>query len=94
MINSSHIDASLAKIRVLFEEASEVIESLKPGEKIPATKLAEEIAKKHGLTGPVLYPVLKFLFDGYPDVDVKRGAHGGLCRKAASPVTDMSEVKF
>jgi hypothetical protein len=89
-MNTAHIDISLAKIRALFEETSEVIEALKPGEKIPATKLAQQIAERHGMTGPGLYPVLKFLFEGYPGFEVKRGAQGGICRL---PVETKEEVK-
>jgi hypothetical protein len=81
-MNKDHIDNSLSKVRVFFEEASEIIDAIKPGEKIPATVLAAQIAEKHGLTGPALYPVLKFLFDGYPGITVKRGAQGGLARPA------------
>ena len=76
----THIDNSIAKIRTLFEAASVRIEALKPGEKIPATALAEELAKDMNTTGPSLYPVLKFLFDGYPGVVIKRGAQGGICK--------------
>jgi hypothetical protein len=32
------------------------------------------------MTGPQLYPTLKFLIDGYPGVKVSRGAHGGIER--------------
>jgi hypothetical protein len=68
------------KIRPLLLEASDIIEALKPGEKIPATELARIIAERHGMTGPQLYPVLVFLFRDYPGVEVKRGAHGGISR--------------
>jgi hypothetical protein len=73
-----HIEESLAKIRTIFQKASDRIEALKDGEKVPATKLAEDIAKEHGMTGPQLYPTLKFLFDGYPEVEITKGAHGGI----------------
>lgn len=80
MFNSDHIEVSIAKIRSIFERASERIEALKPGEKIPATQLAETIGSDFGLTGPQLYPTLRFLFDGYPGILVRRGAHGGLIK--------------
>ena len=88
-MNSAHIENSLAKIRIIFEKASERIEAIKPGEKIPATKLAGDISKEYGMTGPQLYPTLKFLFDGYPNVDVRKGAHGGIFKVApvAEPTT-------
>jgi hypothetical protein len=86
MSNTQHVEDSLAKIRVIFEKASDRIEALKPGEKVPATKLAEELAKECGTTGPSLYPVLKYLLDGYPGVEIKRGAMGGIYRPMPTPV--------
>jgi hypothetical protein len=83
-MNNKHIEDCLAKIRVIFEQASAQIEALKPGEKIPATALAESIAKQYGMTGPQLYPTLKFLFDKYPGVDIKKGAHGGIIKQAVA----------
>lgn len=77
-MNNSHIDASLSKIRSIFEKASARIEALKVNEKITATGLAQELAEEVGMTGPALYPVLKFLFEDYPGVSVTRGAHGGI----------------
>jgi hypothetical protein len=80
MVNTSHIESALSNIRSIFEKASERIEALKPGEKVAATELAKELGKEIGMTGPQLYPVLLFLFKGYPGVLVKRGAHGGIIR--------------
>jgi len=77
-MSDKHVEESLEKIRNIFKEAQSRIEALKPGEKIPATALAQELADKIGMTGPQLYPTLKFLFDGYPGVDIRRGAHGGI----------------
>jgi hypothetical protein len=81
MHNQTHVDNSLVKIREIFERASSRIESLKSGEKIPATVLAEELAAEYNMTGPQLYPTIRFLLDGYPGVDVKRGAHGGIIKR-------------
>ena len=79
MNRDQHIDNVLnSKIRPLLEEAANIIEALKPGEKIPATELAKRVAANHGMTGPQLYPTLKFMIDGYPNRIVKRGAHGGI----------------
>jgi len=80
MENSGHIDIALAKIKVVFERASQKIDALKSGEKIPATTLAKELAEEIGMTGPQLYPTLLFLIKDYPGVDVKRGAHGGIVK--------------
>lgn len=79
-MNKDHIEKSLNKIRVIFERASQRIEDLKKDEKIPATKLAEELAKEVDMTCPQLYPTLKFLFDDYPGVAIKKGAHGGIIK--------------
>lgn len=87
---NEHIDASLTKIRTIFERASQRIEALQPGEKIPATELAKELAKEVGMTGPSLYPTLCFLFRGYPGVEVKRGAHGGIRRPLSTDVVVAS----
>lgn len=88
-MKTQHIEDSLTKIRSIFEKASQRIEDLKPGEKIPATKLAEDLSKEFGTTGPSLYPVLKYLFDGYPGIKIARGAHGGLIKLP----TDTSDKK-
>jgi hypothetical protein len=81
-MSDKHVEDSLDKIRIIFKKAQSRIDAIKPGEKIPATVLAEEIAKEHGMTGPQLYPTLKFLLDGYPNVDIRRGAHGGIFKLA------------
>lgn len=97
-MNNAHIDVSLAKIRAIFEQASARIEALQPGQKIPATTLAEELARGmvgpdgKPMTGPQLYPTLKFLIDGYPGVDVRKGAHGGIVKlPLAKPATDGND---
>jgi hypothetical protein len=93
-MQEQHIDNSLAKIKAIFVKASDRLESLKPGEKITATGLANELATEFGLTGAGIYPTLKFLFDGYPDFDILRGAHGGLRRRVVvQPVATPEEIK-
>jgi len=82
-----HIEKATSNIRSIFEKASARIEALGPGEKIPATTLAADLAKEIGMTGPQLYPTLKFLFDDYPGVVIKRGAHGGICKPAPATAT-------
>ncbi len=80
----THIEDSLATIREMFERAAERIEALPEDgkSKIPATKLAEEIGKEFGLSGPTMYPTMLFLFKGYPGTALKKGAHGGIVRLA------------
>ena len=92
MNNADHINKSLATIRTIFEKASARIEALKPGEKVAATGLAKELGKEVDMTGPQLYPTLKFLFDSYPGVKITRGAHGGI-EKLPIVVTLVDEVK-
>lgn len=92
MNSNQHIDNVLAnKIRPLMQEASDILEALKVGEKIPATELARQIAERHGMTGPSLYPVLLFLFDEYPNFKRSRGAKGGLERIALSTTDDTNK---
>ena len=93
MHNSDHVNVSLDKIRTIFERASARIEALKPGEKIPATALAVELGAEFGLTGPQLYPTLRFLFDGYPGIIVRRGAHGGLIKPDPSQSSKKTSKK-
>jgi hypothetical protein len=80
-MSTQHIETSLAKIRTIFEAAVKHIDAIKPGEKLPATTLAEMVAEEFGITGG-LYPTLKFLITDYPGVDVRRGARGGIYKLA------------
>ena len=91
MNNVEHINKSLATIRTIFEKASARIEALKPGEKVTATGLAQELGKEVGIVGPAVYPTLKILFDGYPGVTVTRGAHGGITKLATTSSENKSE---
>jgi len=93
MHNEEQVSRTLSKIRPFLEKASARIEAIKPGEKIPATELAEELANEIGMTGPQLYPTLKFLFDGYPGVDVRKGAHGGIYKLLPGEVPGQKKVK-
>jgi hypothetical protein len=79
-MSSNHVDLSVAKIREIFENAAARIEQMRSGEKIAATKLANDVGNDVGISGPTLYPTLKFLFEGYPGVEVKRGAKGGITK--------------
>ena len=79
-MNKDHVEKSLDTIRVIFEKASERIEALRQGEKIPATKLAADLAEQFDTTGPALYPVLIFLIRDYPGIKITRGAKGGLTK--------------
>lgn len=88
--SEQHIEETLNKLRAIYVEAATRIDALQGDEKIPATKLAIEIAESRGMSGPQLYPTLKFLFDGYPGVKISKGAHGGI-QKIQEPKAD--EVK-
>lgn len=90
MVNS-HIDVALEKIRVIFEKVDARIQALVPGERVPATTLAKEIAEGIGMTGPALYPTIKFLLDGYPGVKILRGAHGGIEKLPLPAATDNQD---
>lgn len=92
-MNKQHVDDTLARIRPILEKASARIEAIPPGQKIPATTLADELAKELGMTGPQLYPTLKFLFTGYPGVDVRAGAHGGIYKLLPGEVAGQKKSK-
>lgn len=78
-----HIDKALDEVRVLYLKAAARIEAIKPGDKIPATKLAEELAAERGETCPQIYPTLKILLNDFPGVWIRKGAHGGIYRPTA-----------
>ena len=92
MSNKDHIENSISIIRAIFEKASDRIEAINPGDKIPATKLAEDLAQEIGMKGAQLYPTLLFLFKDYPNRELRRGAHGGIYNplpvKPVDPPTD------
>lgn len=84
-----HVEDSLGKVRAMFDAASARIEALHVGEKVPATILAEQVGSEHGMTGAQAYPILKILFNGYPGVEILRGAHGGIKKIAIAPATNI-----
>lgn len=93
-MNRLQVEKTLATLRPIFEKASTRIEALKPGEKVPATTLASELAKELGMTGAQLYPTLKWLLDGYPGVDIRKGAHGGIVKlgdQDSTPATTTTD---
>jgi len=65
----------------MFDAVSVYIEAMKPNEKVPATVLAKQMAEQlteFNMTGPQIYPLIKIVLDGYPGIEVKRGATGGV----------------
>jgi len=83
-----HIENALEKIRIIFNKAAERIDAQKPGEKLRATYLAEELGKEYGISGATLYPTLQFLFEGFPNTKRQRGAHGGIVKLEETKVED------
>ena len=84
---TKHLDDSISFVKAIFDEAVTLIEALKPGEKIPATKLAESLGKSRKLTTPQIYPTLLFLINkNYPGVWILKGAHGGIYRPTAEDI--------
>lgn len=73
-----HMEDTLDHIRKIYKDAAVIIEALKPGEKITATGLAAEVAKRYGMSGPQLYPTLLFLLKDFPGTKQKRGVQGGI----------------
>lgn len=80
--SENHIETTLnSRIQPIFQRATERIESLKVGERIAATTLAEEIAPEFGMKWQALYAILKLLFDqGFPGFKISRGSKGGVER--------------
>lgn len=76
----NHIDESLLKIRKIFEAAAEKIEAIELDKRLPATELAKDLGEQFNLEGPQIYPTIKFLLENYPNIKIKRGAHGGIHR--------------
>jgi hypothetical protein len=89
---TNHIESAVDAVRALYLKAATRIEAIKPGEKIPATQLANELAVEQGTTGPALYPVLKMLLVNYPGVEIKRGATGGIYKLAAGEVAGKKKA--
>lgn len=89
---SSHLDKAINEVRDLFTAAALRIEALKPGEKIPATQLAQELGVERGMTGAQAYPILKILLNSsYPGVKILKGAHGGIMKnKPEQPIEASS----
>jgi hypothetical protein len=76
----SYVDVALNKIRVPFNKAAEKINSLKKGERIAGTTLAQEVGAEIGVSGSNFYPTLLFLLRDYPNTELKRGVKGGVCK--------------
>ena len=91
-MSKQYVDNILELIRPFFDEVQTHIDTMKVGEKVPATKLAQTIAERHDMTGPQLYPTLKFFFDNCPELEVRRGAHGGLFKIDPNAKKDTVEV--
>jgi len=93
MDSKQHIEMVLnTRIRDMFNKAAEKIDALKPGEKIPATELAAQLAADLGKTGPQVYPTLLFLLQDYPNVQIKRGAHGGIYKLDTSKTSATTKT--
>jgi len=92
--SKQHIEDALNRIRVIFSKTEEKLEKVKPGEKIKATGLAGEIAKEFGVTGATIYPILKYLFDDYPEIEIKKGAKGGLRRLSKEEISKKNQPQI
>jgi hypothetical protein len=77
----NHIEQSLNNVRDIFIKIAEHVEKINPGERLPSTKLADEVGAELGLTGSSLYPIMRLLTDvGYPGIKNMKGRYGGLYR--------------
>jgi len=94
MDNQQHIENNLVLLRTIFEETAAKIEALQPGERIPATQLAQTIAAQHEINGIELYTVLKlFLFKDYPNIKINRGRNGGLEKLPMKEDANDNQIK-
>lgn len=73
-----HIEDTLDHVRKIYKDAADIIAKLNAGEKIPATKLAAQVAESYGMSGPQLYPTILFLLKDFPGTKQKRGVNGGI----------------
>lgn len=94
-MSNNNVENALDLIRPLFEEAQAYVDTMSLGDKVPATKLAQTIAEHHGQTGPQIYPTLKVFFDSHDELEVRRGAHGGLFKieSKAKKAAEAAEAK-
>ena len=75
-----HIETRINDIRTIYLKAVERLEALKPGERIPSTTLAKDIAKEMGQKDTQIYPILLPILVGYPRFVRRVGAKGGMER--------------
>ena len=85
-----HIEDTLQKFREIFEKISAKIERMKPGEKILATQLAGEVAQDYKMSTAQIYPIFLHLIRGYPGIEQKRGAKGGIFKLGDSKGSGVS----
>jgi hypothetical protein len=88
-MNAQHIELKLTLVKTLFEEVSDRIDALKPGERLPLTNYSKSIASKYGLSGPQLYPIMLLLTKDYPGTKTRHGKNGGLVKMG--PGADLLE---
>jgi hypothetical protein len=86
-----HIETRINDIRSIYLKAVERLEMLKPGERIPSTTLAKDIAKEMGQKDTQIYPILLPMLVGYPRFVRRVGAKGGMERLPDS-ATQVSET--
>ena len=53
----------------------------------------EELVKSIKVSGPTIYPTLRYLYVNYPNTTLTRGAKGGIT-KLARPVASVDAAKF
>lgn len=63
---------------------------MKPGEKILATTLAGEIAQEYKMSTAQIYPIFLHLIRGYPGIEQKRGAKGGIIKLEVNTSPDVT----
>jgi len=81
---SNHINNSLNFVKKIFERASEILESVKPGQTLTMTKLSSRLAEEFGMQDLQIYNLLKIFSNDYPGFEYRRGSKGGFYRSVSS----------
>lgn len=75
---TEHKEATLKKIKGIFESAIVRIDALKVGERLICTNLAKDLSVDANMSHTSFYHVLSLLIKNYPKTKIKPGAKGGL----------------
>lgn len=81
-MNAKYVEVTLERVRLVYQDASKILDTLQVGHKITATDLAQQLSIRHNIPQTIVYHLVQLLADGYPGIEKRRGAHGGWHRIA------------